>query len=292
VEKLLLGAMAEAIDGSTAPALDQAERSVTLKDVDEVLRRYDILVPRGGLVSAQRALLGKELIFGPENMRFAIDFLRLWVRQHERLEWVKEELSTELEELRQIAEAETSAAEQRRARRRFRWGALVGGVALVIALFLFVPGSPLRVFSASTVAEEIKVVAKVPLENKCGFQTQTQGAILATCLESVEKLSDKTIRLNVRWHANVSGGEITAVGRGESKVGDPTTYLQDGNGNIYNFKKVGGSAAAQFFLRHGQSTDGWFLFPPLAEGITAVTLVDEDTNTRQKTMINFDIASQ
>ena len=76
VEKLFLGAMAEAMDGKTA--------SVSLQQVDEVLKGQEILVPQGELVSAQRSLIGKELVFGAEDMRFAIDFLRLWVRQHER----------------------------------------------------------------------------------------------------------------------------------------------------------------------------------------------------------------
>ena len=76
VEKLFLGAMAEAMDGKTA--------SVSLQQVDEVLKGQEILVPQGELVSAQRSLIGKELVFGAEDMRFAIDFLWLWVRQHER----------------------------------------------------------------------------------------------------------------------------------------------------------------------------------------------------------------
>ena len=86
VEKLVLSAMAEAMDGATA--------SVTLNGVDEVLRRYDILVPHGELVTSHRSLIGKELVDGTEDIRFTVDFLRLWVRQHERLEWVKEELPT------------------------------------------------------------------------------------------------------------------------------------------------------------------------------------------------------
>ena len=278
-EKLFLGAMAEAMaDGA---------QLVTLKDVDDVLRRYEILVPQGELVSAQRSLIEKELVFGAEDMRFAVDFLRLWVRQHERLEWVKEELSTEIEQLREVAEAEIEAAERRATRRRFRWGSLVSAVALAIALLLFVPGSPLRVFSASTVTEEVKVVQTIDFteDNRCGFQTQGQGADLAMCLNTVDTLSDNTIRVNVKWHASITSDQVTAVGRGKSDVGDALPHLQDTSGNTYNFTGVGGSAAAPFSLRHGESEEGWFLFPPLAEGVSAVTLVDKDVNTGQEMRI-------
>ena len=54
------------------------------------------------------------------------------------LEWIKEELATEVEELREIAEAE--AAERRKARRRFRWGSLVTAIVTVAALLLLRPG--------------------------------------------------------------------------------------------------------------------------------------------------------
>ena len=151
VEKLVLGTMAEAMDSETT--------SVTLKDVDDLLKQYDINVPQGELVSAHRSLIGKELVDGAEDIRFTIDFLRLWVRQHERLEWVKEELSNEIAELREIAEAEAEAAERRKTRRRFRWGSLATGVAVVVALLLFLPVSPVRVFSASKVVEQVRVVA-------------------------------------------------------------------------------------------------------------------------------------
>ena len=149
VEKLFLGAMAEALDNDA--------HSVSVQGVDDVLRRYDTIVSERELVTAHRSLIAKELLFGTEDMRFAVDFLRLWVRQHERLEWVKEELAPEIAELREIAEAEIAATEKLKARRRFRWGSLAAGAALVIAILLFAPGSPVRVFSASTVAEEVKV---------------------------------------------------------------------------------------------------------------------------------------
>ena len=277
VEKLVLGTMAEAMDGETT--------SVTLKDVDDVLKQYDINVPQGDLVSAHRSLIGKELVDGAEDIRFTIDFLRLWVKQHERLEWVKEELADEIAELREIAEAEAEAAERKKTRRRFRWGSLATGVGVVVALLLFLPVSPVRVFSASKVVEQVKVVATIPFEDKCGFQTQAQGAIMATCVETVEKLSDKTLRVNVKWHANITAGNVTAVGRGKSEAGDTLPYLEDGNGNVYNFTEAGGSASAPFFLRHGESEMGWFLFPALAEGVTAVSLVDEDVNTGQQTRL-------
>ena len=270
IEKLFLGAMAEAMDGDTPV--------VSLPEVTEVLQRHDILVPQGELFTAQRSLIGKELVFGTESMRFAIDFLRLWVRQHQRLEWVKEELATEIEEFREAVEAEAAAAERRKTRRRFRWGTLGGSVALVVALLLFVPGSPLRVFSA-TVAEEVVTVAQTfdfAGENKCGFQTQAEGAILAMCLEKVEKLSDKSTKFHVSWTASIeSDSQYNALSREKTEIGDPV-YLMDEKGNEYSFTELGGAAALPFAVFNNETSEiGWFLFPPIEGGGTSVTLVDE-----------------
>ena len=268
VEKLFLGAMAEAMEDGTS--------SLTPGDVDAVLRRYDILIPKGEVISAQRSLIGKELVFGTESVRFAIDFLRLWVRQHARLEWVKEELSTKIGEYREIAEAEIAAAEKQEARKRFRWGALAGAVGLVVVLLLFVPGSPARLFSASKVTEAVSVAQTFDFtnENSCGFQKQAAGAILAMCIDTVEVRTDKTLRFNVHWTANITTAEFNAVERAKSEVGDPEPYIQDNNGNIYNFSEVQGAATLPISIRHGKPSDaGSFIFPPLPAGAGPVTLV-------------------
>ena len=218
-------------------------------------------------------------------MRFAVDFLRLWVRQHERLEWVKEELAPEIAELREIAEAEIAATEKLKARRRFRWGSLAAGAALVIAILLFAPGSPVRVFSASTVAEEVKVVATIPFEDKCGFQTQAPGVTMAMCLDSVEKLTDNTLRFNVHWTASITSGELNAVAWVPGE-GDQAPHLEDANGTRYDLIEAGGSAALPLFVRHGEISEaGTFLFPSLEEGSSTVTFVDVDETSGQEIRI-------
>ena len=283
VEKLFLSAMAEAMVNDTP--------SVTLGDVDEVLQRYEILVPQGELIGAQRSLIGKELASGTETMGFAIDFLRLWVRQHQRLEWVKEELSTEIQELREIAEAEQEAAERLKMLRRFRWGSLVGGVASIVLLLLFVPGSPVRVFSASVAEEMVSVVQTLDFsdDSKCGFQTATAGAILAMCLETVEKLSDKTTKFYVNWTASIDpDARFDAVNRQKTELGAPV-FLQDESGNEYRFTDMGAAAALPFAVEHSQTSEsGWFHFPPLPDGVKTVILVDE-TGEGGRTLIS-DIA--
>ena len=273
VEKLVLGAMAEAINDNAA--------SVTLKDVDEVLARYDILIPQGDIVSAHRSLIGKELVFGAEQIRFAIDFLRLWVREHEKMEWIKEELSTEIAELREIAEAELAAEEARASKKKFRWGLLVASVATVVALLLFVPGSPARVFEAGVPEEVISVVASIPVENRCGTLSQTETLGLGTCVDSVEKLSNRQLRFNVFWTAAVAPDLVLPEGfeaglnRAPSKIGDLEPFLQDQDGNSYHFTEIGGTAAVEVSATNLKATDiGWFQFPQLPDGVTSVAFVD------------------
>ena len=174
-----------------------------------------------------------------------------------------------------LAEAEIAASEKRKARNRFRWWSLVGLGAIVTVLLLFVPSSPLRVFSASKVVEKVTVAATLAFENKCGSQAQAEDVALTLCLDTVEVLTDKTIRFNVHWSADINSVEIDAVGRPKSVEGDTLPYLEDESGAKYQFIKVGGSAALPLFVRHQErSEDGWFLFPSLPEPIKIVTLVD------------------
>ena len=267
VEKLFLGAMAEAMENGAA--------SITTGGVSEVLRRYDILVPQGEVVSAQRSLIGKELVFGADEVRFAIDFLRLWVRQHERVEWVKEELSGEIETLRE--EAEAAEAERRATRKRFRWGSLVGVVG---------PGGGLAAVRARVAPAGLQRLdghrrggcrpdSGLPGPGQVRLPDQAAGAILAMCLDTVEKLSNDTMRFNLHWTATIRNERFNAVNRKGSTTLDPVPYLRDESGNTYNFLDVGGSAALQVAVGHGQNSEpGWFLFPELEDGVTSVDLVD------------------
>ncbi len=277
VDKLVLSAMAEALDEQTT--------SVTLKDVQQILEGYDILVPRGDLISAQRSLIGKELVSDAADSRYTIDFLRLWVRQHQKLQWVKEELSTEIGGLREIAEAEIAASEKQATRRKFRWGALVFSAAIVVAVVV-----PLISFAGGGGEVTIMDTVDFTQENKCGFLGQPAGGGMLTCVRTVDKLSDNTLRFNVEWTADIggltAGGDLTpAVGREKSEVGAVAPYLEDSNGVQYHYIDVGGSAAASLALTHGQTDAGSFLFPPLETGITSVSFVDLEPDTGAQFMI-------
>ena len=190
------------------------------------------------------------------------------------LEWIKEELATEVEELREIAEAEAEAAERRKARRRFRWGSLVTAIVTVADLLLFVPGSPARVFSAGVAEVAVTVEATIPFEDKCGFQPQAPGVIMAMCLDSVETLTDDTLRFNVHWTPSITSADINAVAR-EPGIGDQAPYLEGPDGAKYELIEAGGSAALPLFVRHGEiSEPGTLLFPPLPDNVLVVSFVD------------------
>ncbi len=123
-------------------------------------------------------------------------------------------------------------------------------------------------------------------QDKCDFQVQESGAILAFCVNTVDRMSDRTLRFNVKWHANVPRTlMVNAIARGKSLVGDTLPFLVDELGNVYNFSAVDGAATAPFFLKEGDNVEGSFLFPPVAEGVTTVNLIDKDVNTEQELTI-------
>ena len=272
VEKLLMASMADALAGEA--------KTIKLNEVDEKLKKYDILVPQGELVSSHRNLIGNELVIGAEDLRFTIDFMRLWVGQHQRVEWVKEELAPQVDELRVMAEAQAEAIAKRTISKRFPWQAIVGGLTLIWLVLLLAPGSPIGLFDSSSSASDVPSIAQnITLEDKCGFQSQAEGlATLATCIDSVQRFSDDSMRLFVHWAADINSDRFNAVERGKSQVGDSVPYLEDSEGNLYNFIDIGEAAALTVSIRDGTISDsGWFLFPPAKGGSNTFTYVDVDS---------------
>ena len=118
------------------------------------------------------------------------------------------------------------------------------------------------------------VEATIPFEDKCGFQPQAPGVIMAMCLDSVETLTDDTLRCNVHWTASITSADINAVAR-EPGIGDQAPYLEGPDGAKYELIEAGGSAALPLFVRHGEiSEPGTLLFPPLPDNVLVVSLVD------------------
>ena len=73
----------------------------------------------------------------------------------------------------------------------------------MVMLLLFVPGSPAQIFSASV--SENKVVVSETLDFSDGslqaLHAPAPGAVLATFVDSIDKLSDGTLRFNMHWSA-------------------------------------------------------------------------------------------
>jgi len=106
------------------------------------------------------------------------------------------------------------------------------------------------------------------------------------CLETVEELSDDTTRFYVNWTASIDAdARFDAVNRKKTELGAPG-FLQDEGGNRYQFTDLGGAAVLPFAVEHGQTSEsGWFLFPPLPDGVKTVSRVDE-TGEGGRTLIS------
>lgn len=264
VEKLALAAMAH--------LMATTEDTATPLSIQEVLASYEIDILPGDLATALRNLINTELV-SSEALKFTIDSMRLWVQEHQKLEWVKEELAGPIEELRQAAELARAEAAARR--RPARIGIMVAATAVVAVGVVVLALVLLR--GGSSAAEAGPKIAYTVAVDKC--QTlDVQGVVrMDWCVATSDVLEEtKQVRLNVTWTAHINDPRgVVEKGRIDpaSCPTDPKNcvYLEDSAGNQYHSIAAGGATSQDSLLRDGSKAEGWFLFPPLPPGSKART---------------------
>ena len=137
-EQALMAGMAAAMHGEPAP--------VTLDQVREAWRTVDVPLPGREAALAAHSLISREVVAGNQAFAFTIDLQRLWLEQHRRLEWVKEELDEAVHQWKQTAAVLPSdaipAVSKKISRRRYLAAGIavaVAGVYLVVAAVAQVP---------------------------------------------------------------------------------------------------------------------------------------------------------
>lgn len=86
----------KAIIAGVAAAMGEYNRRVSLHDIHRAWARHDVRLPEGEKAKAIKSLIARDLITGQNKYVFTVDLQRLWVREYERLEWVKEEIADEV----------------------------------------------------------------------------------------------------------------------------------------------------------------------------------------------------
>jgi AAA ATPase domain len=82
----------QAVMAGMAAAMGGEAREVTLDDVRRSWQSAGVVLPARDGARALRSLAGREVVTGKQAYAFTVDLQRLWLEQHRRLEWVKEEL--------------------------------------------------------------------------------------------------------------------------------------------------------------------------------------------------------
>lgn len=77
-------------------AIDDHSKSVSVEEINQVWRKLDVFIPPGEIAKAIRSLIARDVITGHDHYRFTVDLQRRWLRQYERLEWVREEIAEEI----------------------------------------------------------------------------------------------------------------------------------------------------------------------------------------------------
>ena len=118
------------------------------------------------------------------------------------------------------------------------------------------------------------------LNDLCG--SQPFGNLVFT-IESVDVLSTGELRFNVSWM-----WQVTNVERSNCPSGSPVIYSDEGNANMYvtdelgrryDHIAVGDGAGEDKLMKPNVAQQGWFLFPPPAEGAGVFAFHDDDAGS-------------
>ncbi len=94
----------QAVMAGLAAAMRGEACSVTLDDARESWQTVSVLLPAREGTRALRSLVDREVVAGNRVYSFTVDLQRLWIEQHRRLEWVKEDLGDQVGEWKRSAE--------------------------------------------------------------------------------------------------------------------------------------------------------------------------------------------
>ncbi len=81
-----------------------------------------------------------------------------------------------------------------------------------------------------------------------------------------------SVLLDVYWSGRTSGDHVYVNLPPE---GPAVVYIVDNFGHKYDWTKRGGCALENATVKNGEGCSGWFVYPPLNEGVTSVSFTYE-----------------
>ena len=295
VEKLVMTAMAELLGDRIHP--------VDGRQIKRALEARRISLPIGEIEKALGNLVVAEAVAAVGGYTFAVDLMRLYIREYQRIEWVQEELSKDLEEMRAAGVISVEAPKRPIGVRAivFASSALVIGVILGA---LLVPASPMSIIPSSE-PPLLSVTASTPTptpipptptptpippppglyaQEKCSLppvEPEIKRAFILVCVESVLVNPGGQMRFDVSWEPQIEEGLIVdgqlvnALAK-LSDEGNTNMYVIDDRGNRYDFVDLGGAAREETVIPTGEKATGWFLFSPPQDKARRFTFLDDD----------------
>jgi uncharacterized protein YkwD len=90
----------KAVLAGLAAAMGDRNRPIGPHEVNRAWQQHGVTLPDSEHAKAIKGLIARDVIVGQEKYEFAIELQRLWVQKYERLEWVKEEIATSIQQWR------------------------------------------------------------------------------------------------------------------------------------------------------------------------------------------------
>ena len=269
VERLVITGMAELMGDENLP--------VATSRVHELLSEKQLELSSQEINKAHGDLVSREVIVGTEEFRFATDLLRLYLRQHHRIDWVREDLGAAIQQTRQVQVAKARGP----SRSRLIVAMSVATVAVILGILvgaLLVPPSLPSLFRSSTPPD-----AGLYEFNRCSLPRVggEERLRLKLCVESVDVQPNGDMRFNISWTTEIEEGlvvdgiRVTGLLK-SSDVDNPNMYVTDDQGNRYAFMDLGGAAKDEILIPDGERADGWFLFPTPQGKARLFTFHDDD----------------
>ncbi|MBN1812622.1 MAG: SUMF1/EgtB/PvdO family nonheme iron enzyme [Anaerolineae bacterium] len=225
--KVVLAALTELVGDDS--------RSVGLNELRDALATKEIALSRRAIGRALQELVMREVLRStPEGYRFTVDLMRLWVKQHQRLEWVKGQVDLPVE---------VSQPARRDWVRLALAGVSAGLLFLLIGFSIIVwrnleQDKAERQASATAMSGTIEAlktqIARVPADS------QVQGTLEADLAEQETKVAEVATALPIQelpisspTHTSTPAPTLTPTPTSVPVLGDIWTRPADGMEMVY-----------------------------------------------------------
>ncbi|HZY45083.1 MAG TPA: AAA family ATPase, partial [Anaerolineae bacterium] len=142
----------KAVLAGLAAIMGDHNRPIGPQEIDRGWAQHTVILPESERSKAIQSLIARDVIAGRDKYEFAIELQRIWVAKYERMEWVKEEIASDVQQWQSQPGVLTKPRSFLRTRTGLIAAASISAVFLILVILLLQAIIPPGPTAPSTIA--------------------------------------------------------------------------------------------------------------------------------------------